>query len=486
MKLCSITKCARRLVTFLCLGVYLAGLIVLTGGRASAADDHDQLVGEARAALSRAARYFHDEIACHGGYLWRYKEDLSEREGEDPATASQIWVQPPGTPAVGMAFLSAYEATGSPFLLQAARDAAGALIWGQLACGGWHYKIDFDPEESQRWYYRRDKEAGVEQAAGQQNQGTFDDNMSQHALRLLMTVDHALNFKDEDLHHATLYGLQFVLNAQFPNGAWPQRWPLWPEHFSAYYTFNDKAINDCITVMLQAYIIYGDERYFTAAKKGGDFIILSQLPKPQAGWAQQYDWDMRPAGARVFEPPACNGSVTVSNIATLVTLYRATEDGRYLAPIPAAIEWLQASRLGNGRWARFYELETNRPLYVTKDDEVVYVYDDRTRAGYAWQGDYGIERMITEYEALNEDIAAGKVQWTISPPSPESRTAQELRAALDRLAPAAREAIDSLDERGRWVRKNGWIYCRDFNTKMGRLSRYLAAARELKSAPGGQ
>jgi len=345
-------------------------------------------------------------------------------------------VQPPGTPSLGLTFLSAYEATGSPFLLQAARDAAGALMWGQLACGGWDHKIDFDPVQSRHWYYRRDKEAGRAAVNGQRNQGTFDDNTSQHALRLLISVDKALGFKDEELHHAARYGLQFVLNAQFPNGAWPQRWPLWPKHFSAYYTFNDNAINDYISVMLQAYIIYGDERYFTAVKKGGDFIILSQLPKPQAGWAQQYDWDMRPGWARVFEPPACNASVTPHNIATLMALYRATKDDRYLAPIPAAFEWLQASRLGNGKWARFYELETNRPLYVTKDDEVVYVYDDRTRPGYSWQGDYGIERTIAEYEALTGDIAAGKVQWTIPPPSPESRTAQELRAELDRLVGA--------------------------------------------------
>src|SRR5690242_15323160 len=83
-------------------------------------------------------------IATHGGYLWSYSLDLKDRRGEGKATATQIWVQPPGTPAVGLAFLRAYEATGDAAHLEAARAAADALAVAQLESGGWNCMIDFD------------------------------------------------------------------------------------------------------------------------------------------------------------------------------------------------------------------------------------------------------------------------------------------------------------------------------------------------------
>ena len=87
-------------------------------------------------AMVVATRYFRTDVATHGGYLWRYKTDFSMREGEGTASPSTIWVQPPGTPAVGMAFLEAYKATGDTLFLNGAVEAARALVWGQLASGG--------------------------------------------------------------------------------------------------------------------------------------------------------------------------------------------------------------------------------------------------------------------------------------------------------------------------------------------------------------
>ena len=77
-----------------------------------------------------------------GGYVYYYSVDLSERWGEGLATGDQIWVQPPGTPTVGMAYLDAYAATGEQYYLDAAREAAEALVYGQLRSGGWANSID--------------------------------------------------------------------------------------------------------------------------------------------------------------------------------------------------------------------------------------------------------------------------------------------------------------------------------------------------------
>src|SRR6267154_1433140 len=79
---------------------------------------------EARAAMKKAVTFFREKVSAEGGYLWRYSEDLSLREGEEKATATMAWLQPPGTPAVGEAFLRAYERAKERYLLDAAIETA--------------------------------------------------------------------------------------------------------------------------------------------------------------------------------------------------------------------------------------------------------------------------------------------------------------------------------------------------------------------------
>ena len=68
----------------------------------------------------------------------------------------------------------------------------------------------------------------------------------------------------------------------------------------ASYTLNDEAIPDTIVTLLEAAQHYGDSRYKAAAMKGGDFLLLAQMPEPQPAWAQQYNAQMQPAWARRF------------------------------------------------------------------------------------------------------------------------------------------------------------------------------------------
>ena len=80
------------------------------------------------AAMKKAATCYRQKAATHGGYVYYWSPDFSKRWGEGQATAAQIFVQPPGTPAVGMAFLKAYAATGDGYYLDAAREAAESLV----------------------------------------------------------------------------------------------------------------------------------------------------------------------------------------------------------------------------------------------------------------------------------------------------------------------------------------------------------------------
>ncbi len=424
------------------------------------------LVEAAESTLKEAVQYFRGTISTEGGYLWTYSEDLKERAGEGKATETQIWVQPPGTPSVGFAYLRAYEATGDDFYLEAAKAAADALVWGQLESGGWDYRIDFSDEGSRKWYYYHDK--GKVEPDRRRNTSTLDDNNTQSALRLIMAVHKTT--EDEKYLPAVEHGLTFMLESQFENGAWPQRYPLASSGYSQWYTFNDNTINDCIKVMLDAYHIYSDDKYLESVELCGDFILISQLPEPQAGWAQQYDHDMKPASARWFEPAGVNGAATPRNIRTLIDLYLETGQEKYLKPIPAAIDWLERSRMEDGKWARFYELDTNRPLYVNMDKEVVYEFVN-IRPGYSWTANYASSaiRLYDEVKSMGREKYLAKRN---AAPTDES-----LRARLTGLEPRIQDVISNQDAQGRWVR-DGKISCSTFIRNLQLLSDYIELTRQ--------
>ena len=111
----------------------LTCLIVTCVGNVSAQDN--ALRSEAQTALRKAADYYRTKVAAHGGYVYYYSLDLSQRLGEGVADPDQIWVQPPGTPTVGLAFLKAYETMQDRADLEAAKAAADALVYGQLNSG---------------------------------------------------------------------------------------------------------------------------------------------------------------------------------------------------------------------------------------------------------------------------------------------------------------------------------------------------------------
>ena len=449
--------------------------------------------------MVKATRYFRGQVATNGGYLWLYQSDFTRREGEGIASPTTIWVQPPGTPSVGMAFLQAYDATGDTLFLNGAVEAAQALVWGQLASGGWDYRIDFDPEASKNWHYRRDVEQGDRTTGERRNRTTIDDDNTQSALRLLMQVDQRLDFANADVHRAVLYGLESLLKAQYPNGAWPQRYSEWadpsqfpvqkaryPESWSrqypkqrylAYYTFNDNAIADVIETMIEAHKIYGDERWRRAAERGGDFIILAQMPDPQPAWAQQYNLAMEPAWARRFEPPAITGGESFGVMQILLELYLAYGEPRFLEPIPRALAWAKAAQLPDGRMARFYELQTNRPLYFTREYALTYS-DADLPTHYAFkvgnrtdriEGLYqrilkeGRETILTE-RAQVRPVAEERIQAIIDALDAEGRWLEEghLRNPKDRHTPIVAEVIS----------------CRTFNRNLTLLSQYVASQNQ--------
>ena len=162
-----------------------------------------------------------------------------------------------------------------------------------------------------------------------------------------------------------------------------------------------------------------------SAEKGGEFMLLSQMPEPQPGWAQQYDHGMHPAWARQFEPPSITGGESQSVMRALMLLYRETGKLKYLEPLPRALGYYQRSILPDvenpseirrracpGRTpcvARFYELKTNRPLYVTKGTRVTAAGQGVTNVdGYALS--YSDQSVITHYAVLTSGAGFSEIE----------------------------------------------------------------------------
>ena len=434
-----------------------AGCICVLLFAAAAAAGQD-LAADVRAAMDRASGFF-QSVSVHGGYAGIYSLDLKQRWGEalyERAGKAEIWIQPPGTPSVGEAYLRAWRVTKDRRYSRAARDVARSLAWSQRAAGGWGHRADVSHLTPDATRPRRRK-----------GHCTFDDRISQGALGFLMSFDQVAD--EPWLTESLELAWKHVLAAQFANGAWPQWYPLRGSYHD-FYTFNDNTINDCIAVMLRAWRLYGRKDFLDSAKRGGDFILLSQLPAPQAGWAQQYSHDLKPAKARSFEPAGVCSAATSRNIRTLVELYLVTKDGKYLAPVPKAAAWFARSKLLGGTWARLYEVGTNRPIYGDRDGKVHYTLAEisrERRTGYSWQSDYGIPAALRYCESVKRVGPDAHLAARSRPASAASR-----RQRARSLAPRVRQTIAALDEKGRWVR-DGRIHCGDFVRNLNALCQYL-------------
>lgn len=453
---------------------------------------------EALAAMKSAAAFYKDKVSTHGGYHFQYSDDLSYGRSESSETPHHVEVQREGTPRVGMAYLEAYQATGDRFFLEAARSVGKMLVQGQLCSGGWDYFTEFRPEERKLYPYRADNNCSPPKMKGKPVT-TLDDNVTQACARMLIRLDRALGFSDKPIHEASLFALESLTKAQYPNGAWPQRfsefpdpakypvkkasypdsWPRkWPgSDYQSYYTFNDNSIADAIDMMLEAARIYKEPRYLASAEKGGQFILLAQMPDPQPAWAQQYDLDMHPSWARLFEPPSVTGGESQGLMRILMTLYRETGNRKYMEPIPRALNYLKASllpatehpseirrRVGNGpTLARFYELKTNKPLYITKGMMI----RGQGMGPYRPDGyelSYSDESVITHYAVLISGAWLQGVEEEykrlLAADAANLRRDEKLHGLSpwsDRqtsgavTASEAKKLIEAMDSRGAWV-----------------------------------
>lgn len=383
-------------------------------------------------AMKTATRFMMDKASYKGGFVWNYLPDFSRQWGEMEAYRTMVWVQPPGTPSVGHLLLDAYHSTGDEYYYEAAKKVADALIWGQLPCGGWNYIIDFAGENALKHWYNTIGKQGwrLEEFQHYYGNATFDDEVTAHSAKFLLRMYVEKN--DPVFRPALEKAIRFVLDSQYPVGGWPQRYPLMYDHpfqgkedYTSFITLNDDVSLENIEFLLQCYQALGWQGLKEPIIRAMNLLITLQQGAPYAGWADQYTVnDLKPAHARSYEPRAINTGTTARCIYQLMEYYKLTGESKFIAGIPAAIDFLESMKLPESERVRygkpsyrdydafvprFVDPDAGKPLYVHREGSNVsngryYVNQDisRTIEHYSSVAYLHIGRMKEEYERVKD------------------------------------------------------------------------------------
>ncbi len=323
------------------------------------------------------------------------------------ATWDLIVLRSPGTPASGLLLVRTYQRTHEEKYLAAARRAGDLLVNMQLSSGGWFSEM---PAYGNRlaWWFRWI-------APGT----TLDDDVTSGSARFLVAlweVTGETRYKD-----AANRAFDLLLKAQLSSGAWPLTWrPAWRRFlrtsFEDWPSLNDAATTGPIQACLVGARSLNRPELLQAAKRGGAWLLQVRNAAPNAGWAQQYDEEGRPAPGRRFEPSGLATWESRHALEALQALAEATGDKSFCAPFPETIDWLKRSALSPGCWARFYSADTNAPVYMDQQGRFV-ASAEQAKRPYNWTGDFGIPALFAQLGLdptgipVNTSAAAHLATW---------------------------------------------------------------------------
>ncbi len=350
-------------------------------------------------------------------------------QGTPPLTRYQrmiVTVQPPAT-----SIKAPQVSWGSAVLQQAqewyaspqARAIADSVLLYQSPVGAWPKNTDL----------ARPRGAAVSaaEAAADPNGNTIDNDGTTLPMEFLARM--VLATGDARYRTAFERGVDYLLASQYPNGGWPQFFPLRDGYYSRI-TYNDNAMVRVLTVLRDAaagrppYTFVDDGRRTKASAavaRGIDIVLRTQLKQggTLTAWCAQYDErTLQPAWARNYEPPSLSGSESVGIVRFLMEIDRPTPE--IAAAIEGAVAWLKSVAIGGLRleevttadgsrdrrvvadpaapplWARFYELGTNRPIFTGRDKVIRYALSEieqERRSGYAYYGTWPASLLATDY-----------------------------------------------------------------------------------------
>ena len=278
-------------------------------------------------------------------------------------------------------------------------------------------------------------------------QGTFDNSATTDELRFLARpLGASATGPTVSASNAFTRGLTHILQAQYTNGGWPQYAPPPANKYHRHITFNDNSMVRLMTFLRE---VATEKRYeFVGAgqraaaqqafDRGIQCILQCQIKVngQLTAWCAQHDEiDLSPRPARTFELASLSGSESVGLVRLLMSLEKPTPE--VVRAVEAAVAWFESAKLtglkveeitdktapkgkdkvvvkdANAKpmWARFYEIETSRPIFAGRDSVKKYSLAEieyERRNGYSWLGDWPEKLLTKEYPAWKSKLAAGK------------------------------------------------------------------------------
>ena len=270
---------------------------------------------------------------------------------------------------------------------------------------------------------------------------TYDNRATTDELRFLARIYTTTN--NPVYQTAFDLGLDYIFQGQYPNGGWPQFHPP-GNGYHRHITFNDDAmvrllefVREVATTENYAFVDDARRQAAMAAFDRGIAAILQcqiEVDDQLSAWCAQHDEiNFRPQSARTYELATLSGAESVGITRLLMSIDDPSAE--IVQAIEASVAWFEQAKLMGIRvvkeqdekgpkgfnrvvvkdpqapplWARFYEIESNQPIFVDRDGVPKAALADigyERRNGYAWYGKWPQQLLENEYPAWKKRVAA--------------------------------------------------------------------------------
>ena len=307
---------------------------------------------------------------------------------------------------------------------------AEKMLLFQRAIGGWPKAVNEIKLDYQKPITVLEAKAAL--ADSMHRDATFDNEATSREIKYLMAAFTKTN--NPKYLAAVEKGIAYCLRAQNAKGGWPQYFPD-ASLYRAQITYNDNAMVNVLNILGD--IVEGKNGFEIinpvlkpaaemAIKKAIDCIVNTQIKVngKLTAWCTQYNpITLVPEMARKFELPSISANESVAIVRFLMRQKQPSIAVKQA--VNAAVEWFQAVRINGFRyqdvaapdqpkgkdrvlvadanasvWARFYEIETNRPMFSGRDSEKKYDVKEiewERRTGYAWYGVWPENLLTKDY-----------------------------------------------------------------------------------------
>ena len=318
---------------------------------------------------------------------------------------------------------------------EAIRIADNVLLY-QRDSGGWPKGIDMARVLS-------DGEKGRLRGSKNRGDSILDNGATHTQIRYLAKVYSASRL--ERFRQGFLKGVDYLFDAQYDNGGWPQRFPK-PGGYSRHITFNDGAMIGAMSVLRDiaekkgGYTFVDEDRRRKAkeaVQKGIECVLKCQIvvDGKRTAWCQQHDGKtFEPRPARTYEKISICSGESVGIVKFLMAIDNPTKE--IVEAIQNSVDWFDRVKLTGIRqvnkpddsergsdkviikdstappiWARFYQIGTNRPIFCGRDGKIKYSLaeiEHERRTGYSWYGRGPAELLSRDYPIWQKKWALKK------------------------------------------------------------------------------